>query len=47
MDPIARLTSEHQILFGALHALEAYVGGVARGQWAREDELGEFVTFFG
>jgi hemerythrin-like domain-containing protein len=46
VDPIARLTSEHQILFGALHALEVYVGGVARGQWTREDELGEFVTFF-
>ena len=46
MDPIARLTSEHPILLAALHALETYAGGVARGQWTREDELGEFVTFF-
>jgi len=46
VDPIARLTSEHPILLAALHALEVYAGGVARGQWTREDELGEFVTFF-
>jgi hemerythrin-like domain-containing protein len=46
VDPIASLTSEHQILFGALHALEVYVAGVARGQWTREGELSEFVSFF-
>jgi len=46
VDPIARLTSEHPILLAALYALEVYAGGVARGQWTREDDLGEFVTFF-
>jgi hemerythrin-like domain-containing protein len=30
----------------ALSALETYASGVARGQWTREDELGEFVKFF-